>query len=103
VTLAESAFPRGLGFDVTAGDAGIRKDAYWFGEAQSRIVVSVPAAGVPAFAKALGELPSARLGVVTGGEFTVDGEDWGSVEEWKEKYDHSLENYMNRLVDLDQL
>jgi hypothetical protein len=43
------------------------------------------------------------LGVVTGGEFTVDGEDWGSVEEWKEKYDHSLENYMNRLVDLDQL
>jgi len=103
VTLAESAFPRGLGFEVTADDAGIRKDAYWFGEAQSRVVVSVAAARVEEFRKALGGFPAARLGVVTGGEFVVDGFAWGSVEEWKDKYDHSLENYMARLVDIDQL
>ena len=103
VTLAESAFPRGLGFDVVTTDAAIRKDAYWFGEAQSRVVVSVSASRVEEFRKALGGFPAAKLGVVTGGGFVVDGKDWGRVEEWKEKYDHSLENYMARLVDIDQL
>lgn len=99
VTLAESAFPRGLGFDVTTSDAAIRPDAYWFGEAQSRVVVSVAASKVEEFLKALGGFPAAQLGVVTGGEFVVDGAGWGSVEEWKDKYDRSLENYMARLVD----
>jgi phosphoribosylformylglycinamidine synthase len=103
VTLAESAFPRGLGFDVTAGDAAIRKDAYWFGEAQSRVVVSVAASRLEEFRKVLGGFPAAALGVVTEGEFVVDGAAWGNVEEWKDKYDHSLENYMARLVDIDQL
>src|ERR1700754_667755 len=46
VTLAESAFPRGLGFDVVASDADIRNDTYWFGESQSRVVVSVAASQV---------------------------------------------------------
>ena len=103
VTLAESAFPRRLGFDVIAGDAAIRKDAYWFGEAQSRVVVSVAASRVEEFRKALGGFPAVQLGVVTDGEIVVDGADWGNVEEWKDKYDHSLDNYMARLVDIDQL
>ena len=103
VTLAESAFPRGLGFDVRTSDATIRKDAYWFGEAQSRVVVSVAASRVEEFRKALGGFPAAELGVVTAGEIIVDGAEWGGVEEWKDKYDHSLENYMVRLVDIDQL
>ena len=41
VTLAESAFPRDLGFDVVASDFTIRKDAVWFGESQSRVLVTV--------------------------------------------------------------
>ena len=41
VALAESAFKNNLGFDVVANDYRIRKDAYWFGESQSRVVVSV--------------------------------------------------------------
>ncbi|HEY4288729.1 MAG TPA: phosphoribosylformylglycinamidine synthase subunit PurL [Puia sp.] len=103
VTLAESAFPRGLGFDVVASDAKIRKDAYWFGESQSRIVVSVAAAtvSVDAFKKALGDFPATELGFVTGGSFEVDGMEWGMVAEWKDKYDHSLENYMAKLVEMD--
>jgi phosphoribosylformylglycinamidine synthase len=103
VTLAESAFPRGLGFEVAAADGAIRKDAYWFGEAQSRVVVSVAASQVEAFQKAVNGFPAARLGVVTGGELIVDGARWGMVDEWKEKYDQSLERYMARLVDIDQL
>jgi phosphoribosylformylglycinamidine synthase len=101
VTLAESAFPRGLGFDVVASDAKIRKDAYWFGESQSRVVVSVAAASVEAFKKALGDFPATELGFVTGGSFEVDGMEWGAVAEWKDKYDHSLENYMAKLVEMD--
>src|SRR5580698_3543805 len=71
VTLAESAFPRELGFDVVASDLKIRKDAYWFGEAQSRVVVSVAPSRVEEFAKALDGLPAAELGVVTGGSVEI--------------------------------
>jgi phosphoribosylformylglycinamidine synthase len=90
VTLAESAFPRDLGFDVVATDAAIRKDAYWFGESQSRVVVSVAASGVEEFRLALGGFPAAKLGVVTGGRFKVDGKDWRKVEDWKESYETAL-------------
>ncbi len=41
VTLAESGFNRHLGFEVAQNNAGIRKDAFWFGEAQGRVVVTV--------------------------------------------------------------
>lgn len=101
ITLAESAFPRGLGFDVKAGDAKLRKDAYWFGESQSRVVVSVAAAKLAAFRAALGGFPAVQLGVVTDGAFRVDGEDWGHVAEWKEKYDTALEKYMDQLIEME--
>ncbi|MBS1605424.1 MAG: phosphoribosylformylglycinamidine synthase subunit PurL, partial [Bacteroidetes bacterium] len=101
VALAESSFPGGLGFDVTATDAGIRKDAYWFGESQSRVVVSVAANGVDAFKKVLGDFPASQLGVVTNGEFRVDGQDWGTVIEWKDRYDHAIEDHMARLVEME--
>jgi len=103
VTLAESAFSRGLGFKVEARDAGIRKDAYWFGESQSRVVVSVPASQLGAFRSALGDLPAEELGVVTDGELRVDGDHWGNVNEWKEKYEGSLERHMAAVTDIDQL
>jgi phosphoribosylformylglycinamidine synthase len=101
VALAESAFPRGLGFDVKAGEAAIRKDAYWFGEAQSRVVVSVAASRLEEFGQAVGDFPAARLGVVTGGEFVVDGQDWGNVAEWKDSYDNAIGNFMSRLVEME--
>lgn len=100
ITLAESAFPRGLGFDVRAAKA-IRKDAYWFGESQSRVVVSVAADKVAAFKAALGGFPVEELGVVTDGGFGVDGKQWGAVAEWKERYDTALERYMNQLVEME--
>src|SRR3546814_10543550 len=40
ISLLESAMPRNLGFDINS-DVNIRKDAFLFGEAQSRVVVSV--------------------------------------------------------------
>jgi phosphoribosylformylglycinamidine synthase len=100
VTLAESAFPGNFGFDVVASDSHLRKDAYWFGESQSRVVVSVDPAKAESFKKTLDGHPFEELGFVTGGSFEVDGMDWGTVGEWKEKYDKSLENYLNKVVEM---
>ncbi|WEK35424.1 MAG: phosphoribosylformylglycinamidine synthase subunit PurL [Candidatus Pseudobacter hemicellulosilyticus] len=94
ITLIESGFYNNLGFDVTAADSAIRRDAYWFGEAQSRVVVSVKADQVEAFKKALGGHPYETLGEVTSGSVRVDGEDWGVTLTWKEKYDNAIHNLL---------
>jgi phosphoribosylformylglycinamidine synthase II len=101
VTLAESAFPRGLGFDVVANDVMIRKDAYWFGESQSRVLVSVAPDQAAAFNKALGACPCVELGFVTAGSFELDGMDWGRVDQWKEKYDKSIGNHLTGLAEME--
>ncbi len=90
ITLVESAFPRGLGFDVVSADFTIRKDAYWFGEAQSRVVVSVSPDKVAVFRKAVGDHPLEELGFVTGGSVELDGMDWGPIADWKEKYEEAI-------------
>lgn len=93
-TLIESSFNRNLGFDVVAADLNIRKDAYWFGEGQSRVVVTVKDEQVAALKQILGDFPYAEIGTVTSGSIEVDGMEWGNVAEWKEKYDTAIENLM---------
>jgi phosphoribosylformylglycinamidine synthase len=91
VTLMESAFNRNTGFDITS-NAALRKDAFLFGEAQSRVVVTVAADGTAAFEQMLSAAGSVfeKLGMVTTGAITIDGENWGSSTNWKEKYDNAI-------------
>jgi phosphoribosylformylglycinamidine synthase subunit PurL len=91
ITLVESAFNRNKGFDITT-NAALRKDAFLFGEAQSRVVVTVAAGGVEAFEKMLSNAGAAfeKLGTVSAGDITIDGENWGSSTNWKEKYDNAI-------------
>ncbi|MBS1917119.1 MAG: phosphoribosylformylglycinamidine synthase subunit PurL [Bacteroidetes bacterium] len=96
VTLVESAFPNDLGFDVAATDYNIRKDAYWFGESQSRVVVSVKADKVNEFKKTLGNHPYEELGFVTKNSVEVDGMYWGNISEWKDKYDNAIGNLLSK-------
>lgn len=96
VTLLESAFHRALGFDVVADNFNIRKDAQWFGERQSRVVVSVKKDKLKELKDALGDHPYEELGVVTSGSVEVDGMEWGTIGEWKEKYDTAIENYLSK-------
>ena len=96
VTLLESGFHRNLGFDVVAGDYNIRKDAQWFGEKQSRVVVTVKAGKFNELKKILGNHSFEELGIVTTGSVEVDGMEWGQIEEWKEKYDTAIENYLSK-------
>ena len=94
VTLIECSFPNNMGFDVVANDSNIRKDAYWFGESQSRVVVSVEANKVDLFKKTIGGHPYEELGFVTAGPVQVDGMDWGHIGSWQEKYDTAIENLL---------
>ncbi len=95
VTLCESGFENDLGFSVLCS-YGCRKDAWLFGEGQSRVVVSVELEKVEAFEKKLGEFPFEKVGVVTTGEVVVDGDFWGTIDWWKESYDTAIENYLSK-------
>ncbi|HUR10503.1 MAG TPA: phosphoribosylformylglycinamidine synthase subunit PurL [Flavitalea sp.] len=95
ITLLESAMPKGFGFEVEAANAGIRKDAYWFGESQSRIVVTVTAAQQKSFLATLKDHPFELLGTVTSGDIFVDGKNWGHIADWKYKYDHAIEDLLD--------
>jgi phosphoribosylformylglycinamidine synthase len=102
-TLLEKSFSGGLGFEVMAPEKSsdgkpLRADACWFGESQSRVVVSVSAAQRNSFLQqvASGRTPVTLLGKVTKGEIKVNQESWGIVKEWKEVYETSLENYLSK-------
>lgn len=96
VTLAESAMPRSLGFSVKT-DRRFRKDAFLFGESQSRVVVSVYPEHEAAFEKALlgHNVGFELLGTVTASGFVVDGEEILSTAEAKDGYENGLEQALN--------
>ena len=95
VTLCESGFKRNLGFVIIA-DTSIRMDSYLFGEAQSRVVVSVAAEGLAALEAALkpASIAYSILGAVTAADITIGGENWGGIAAWKDLYDNAIENYL---------
>ncbi len=95
IALLESAMPDSLGFTVRT-DQNIRKDAYLFGEAQSRVVVSVPEGQCATFEKLLSGMVYERLGKVTSGTIVVDGENWGDIAEWQQPYDTALEQALEK-------
>jgi phosphoribosylformylglycinamidine synthase len=96
VALFESAAVRNLGFDASQA-VPMRPDAYWFGEAQGRVVVSVSPEQAGALEGRMGKegISCTRIGTVTSGLIQVDGREWGSVESWKERYDTAIERHMN--------
>ncbi|RYY90557.1 MAG: phosphoribosylformylglycinamidine synthase subunit PurL [Chitinophagaceae bacterium] len=98
VALCESGFRNCLGFDITTNPV-IRKDAFLFGEAQSRVLLSVLPAQVASFEKALGQTPFERIGTVTGGEILVDGQDWGAISTWRERYDTAIEQLLAKSLE----
>ncbi len=96
ITLVESGFNRGFGFDTIERAMGIRKDAYWFGEAQGRVVVSTDKKNKHAIVDLLQSMnvPFSEIGIVTANEVIVDNENWGRINEWKDKYDNAISNLL---------
>jgi phosphoribosylformylglycinamidine synthase len=96
VTLAESAMVNKLGFNIKS-DSSVRKDAFLFGESQSRVVVSIKKEKEAAFTdkiKALG-IPVFELGKVTSSDFVVDGETIISVDEASNIYNTALSTILS--------
>lgn len=96
IALLESAMPRNLGFDITT-DAEIRTDAFLFGEAQGRIVVSVSPSRETQFIDFMvaSKAPFSTLGHVTKSEIRIDDVSFGFVADLKRVYDTSLEQLIN--------
>jgi phosphoribosylformylglycinamidine synthase len=91
ITLLESAMTNGLGFDISA-DSEIRKDAFLFGEAQSRVVVSVKKSDEDKFIDLMmaSRAEFEYLGDVKGNEMIVDEESFGTVADAKKIFDSAL-------------
>ncbi|MFC0513615.1 phosphoribosylformylglycinamidine synthase subunit PurL [Mucilaginibacter angelicae] len=91
IALLESSMPNGLGFEIATED-NIRKDAFLFGEAQGRVVVSVAPEEQERFVEvmATSEVEFTLLGNVTNGALTVDEEAFGHVTDLKMVHDNIL-------------
>ncbi len=95
VTLVENCMQRNMGFEIST-DNNIRKDAFLFGEGQSRVVVSVASSLINDFEAALGNQKFSKLGMVKGdGHLRIDGADWGNISSWKQAYDEAIEKLMS--------
>lgn len=113
ITLAEMGMTSGMGFEITSDkffpkerilslqsfgrEEDIRMDAFLFGESQSRVVVAVSPDKEEEFLEFISpvtDVPVAFLGHVTKGEFRIDGQSFGFVEEARDLYDNALENYL---------
>ncbi|MFY9465229.1 MAG: phosphoribosylformylglycinamidine synthase subunit PurL [Sediminibacterium sp.] len=93
IALLESGYAGNKGFTVNPA-VEIRKDAYWFGEAQGRVIVTVAAEMLK---MVLGDVAKAGiactvLGTVTSGNIEVLEENWGHISDWKNSYDTAIEN-----------
>lgn len=94
IAILESAMINNFGFKISTCD-NIRKDACLFGEGQSRVVVSIAADTKETFENFLNinNIPNKFLGIVNGKDIIVDGENFGTIEEYKDLYDTAIEKY----------
>jgi phosphoribosylformylglycinamidine synthase len=95
VTLIEAAIPGGKGFKIET-DEDFRKDAFLFGESQSRIVVSVHPDKLDAFVELVAdsEVDFTNLGEVTGEKVIIDNEDFGDLSHFQDLYENSIGRMM---------
>jgi phosphoribosylformylglycinamidine synthase len=88
---------KNLGFNIETDDS-IRKDAFLFGEAQGRIVVSIRPEQQEAFVEymSLNNIDYSYLGDVTSSEILIDNESYGEVAEYKHRYEHAIEEIIEK-------
>ncbi|MFQ5335212.1 MAG: AIR synthase related protein, partial [Flavobacteriales bacterium] len=91
IALAEMGMKGKLGFDVATDDS-LRTDAFLFGEAQGRVLVSLPAEEAESFVRLMKEqdCPYTQLGKVTTGDCIINGRRYAHIDEWKQLYDNTL-------------
>lgn len=96
VTLSEMGYPNNIGFDIGT-DSELRKDAFLFGEVQSRILVSVTEQNKEEFIEFMTEsnTPFSLLGETINTDIKIDNENWGPLSEFAKTHNESLGNHLN--------
>ncbi len=96
ITLLESAMAGKKGFEIET-DPDMRKDAFLFGEAQSRVVVTVKDTKVDEFLEILSkhDVDFSCIGVVTSALMYVDKVKWGTASTFQDIYDNALAKALN--------
>ena len=95
-TLCESAFPNKLGFEVNKL-VDIRTDAFYFGEAQGRVVVSVNKDKLEALKQICQKLniPYLILGKVIEKSIIIDEKEYGTIDKWLHIYNSTFNKYLD--------
>jgi phosphoribosylformylglycinamidine synthase len=96
VTLMESAVSGNVGFEIKSYDK-VRKDAFLFGESQSRVVITCNKGEEQKVIDLLEKNGSKGnvIGTVKGNALIVDGENFGSVNDFSDLYNNSLGEMLN--------
>ena len=97
IALAESAMAAHKGFDIQT-NSNFRLDAYLFGEAAGRILVTVKPAQLEQVQHALqvDGIPNEAIGKVTAKDFTINGKNYFEVMEAKDLYDNALSRILSK-------
>ena len=96
INLLESSIHGNLGFEIKT-NASLRKDAYLFGEAQGRAVISISSDNKTAFEMELknSSVLFEEIGIVKGKEIIIDNAKLGTVSEYENAYNTSIESKLN--------
>ncbi|MGI8892425.1 MAG: phosphoribosylformylglycinamidine synthase subunit PurL [Bacteroidia bacterium] len=95
ITVLESAMASHLGFTLEV-DPDLRKDSFLFGEAQSRIVVSVNPDLQEKFVEflSISEIDFSLIGEIKNDEIIVDNQSFGNISTWEDHYNTALEKIL---------
>jgi len=93
--LIESAFQHNIGFEIDTGST-LREDVCLFGEAQSRVLVSVNPVNETTMVNYLNKqnFPHQKLGKTISNKININQQDWNTVDYWKDLYDDAIEKYL---------
>ncbi len=96
LNLLESCIANNLGVHITS-DKDIRIDSFLFGEAQSRVIVSIDPKNKVDFERAMLETksPFVNIGHVKGNAFVMDDKNYGTISEFGGLYNTSIESKLN--------
>ena len=97
VAVAEMGMAGNMGFDIRT-DKSIRTDAFLFGEAQSRVIISVAVEKENEFVQFMDSQLTAysKLGKVTSGSCVIDGEKYAQISDWTAIYDNILAEMLDK-------
>ena len=96
ITLLESAMTNSFGFSIKTSPQ-LRKDAFLFGEAQGRVVVSVKPMHVDSFSEYMidQKTPFSLLGHVNSELLLIDERSFGSIKQAKNEYNQALDHILD--------